>query len=80
MKSMEDRINLEIVRDWLERRGVPKSYYRIGSFGEEALCILFENGQWVVFEGEHGTRYNVHSFEQESDACIYFLERIKVFL
>lgn len=80
MKNMEDEINLDILREWLERRNVPKSYYSIGFYGEEALCILFENSQWVVFEGEHGNRYNMHSFEQESDACVYFLERIKVFL
>lgn len=77
---MEYLININSLKGRLEERKIPKSYYRIGSYGEEALCILSEDGKWVVFEGEHGQRYNVHAFECESEACIYFLDRIKVFL
>ena len=77
---MEYLINLNSLRERLEQLKVPKSYYRIGSYGEEALCIVFENNQWIVFEGEHGQRYNVHFFDQESEACLYFFERIGIFL
>ena len=77
---MEYLINLNSLRERLEQLKVPKSYYRIGSYGEEALCIVFENNQWIVFEGEHGQRYNVHFFDQESEACLYFVERIGIFL
>lgn len=77
---MEYLINVNSLKEKLESRKVPKSYYKIGSYGEEALCILSENGKWVVFEGEHGRRYNVHLFENECDACLYFLDRIEVFL
>ncbi len=73
-------LSLTILKEKLEGIKVPKSYYRIGSYGEEALCILFENNQWVVFEGERGQRYNVHFFDQEREACLYFWNRIKVFL
>lgn len=77
---MEYLINIRSLKEKLEEIKIPKSYYRIGSYGEEAVCILFENDKWVVFEGERGQRYNVHFFERESEACIYFLDRIKVFL
>lgn len=77
---MEYLINTNSLKTRLEAIKVPKSYYRIGSYGEEALCILSEKGKWVVFEGEHGQRYNVHSFENESEACLYFWKRIQVFL
>lgn len=77
---MEYLINTNSLKERLEDRHVPKSYYRIGSYGEEALCILPEAGKWVVFEGEHGQRYNLHLFENESEACLYFWNRIQVFL
>ena len=77
---MDYLINLTSLKEWLEKRNVPKSFYRIGYYGEEALCILFENHQWIVFEGEHGQRYNVHFFKNESEACLYFIDRIKVFM
>lgn len=77
---MEYLINSNSLKEKLETQKVPKSYYRIGSYGEEALCIVFENNQWVVFEGERGQKYNLHAFESESEACNYFLRRIRVFL
>lgn len=77
---MEKLFDLESVREELVKMRVPKSYYSIGAYGEEAVCILFENGQWIVFEGERGHRFNTHTFERETDACSFFLNRIKVFL
>lgn len=59
--------------------GIPKNYYSIGKYGEEALCIIYEDGKWHVFEGERGKRFNLHSFENELDACNCFVERIKTF-
>ena len=76
----DEVLGITTLKEKLEELKVPKRYYRIGSYGEEALCIIFENGRWVVFEGERGNRYNVHSFTEECDACAFFLERIKVFL
>ena len=77
---MDYLINTNTLKERLEERKVPKSYYRIGSYGEEALCIIFEEYKWIVFEGEHGQRYNVHTFEKESEACLFFWERIQAFL
>lgn len=77
---MEYLINIKSLKERLEERKVPKSYYRIGTYGEEALCIINEDDNWVVFEGEHGQRYNIHSFGNESEACLYFWNRIQVFL
>lgn len=77
---MEYLINVNTLRERLEKMNVPKSYYRIGAYGEEALCILSENNRWIVFEGERGQRYCVHEFEKESEACLYFWKRIQVFL
>lgn len=76
----EETLNLVSLKEKLEDIKVPQSYYKIGSYGEEALCIIFEDNQWIVFEGERGQRYNAHFFNQESEACMYFLQRIKIFL
>ena len=78
--NMERIFTIDKLKEELERTRIPKSYYRIGSYGEEALCILIENNKWIVFEGERGQRYNAHFFDSEQDACLYFRERIKVFL
>ena len=63
----------------MNEMGIPKHYYSIGKYGEEALCILFDNEKWCVFEGERGKRFNLHTFKNELDACNYFIERIKTF-
>lgn len=78
--NMENIFTIDKLKEELERVKIPKSYYRIGLYGEEALCILVENNRWIVFEGERGQRYNVHFFDSEQDACSYFRERIKAFL
>jgi len=78
--DMESVFTIDKLKEELKRTKIPKSYYRIGSYGEEALCILAENSRWIVFEGERGQRYNVHFFDSEQDACLYFRERIKAFL
>ena len=77
---MENVVNIDQLKKKLVKIKVPTRYYRIGSYGEEALCILFEKNQWLVFEGERGQRYNSHFFDRENDACSYFWDRIKAFL
>lgn len=77
---MESIVNIDQLKKELVKIKVPTSYYRIGSYGEEALCIFSENNQWLVFEGERGQRYNTRFFDSEGDACLYFWDRIKTFL
>lgn len=76
----DNLINVKTLKNRLENEMVPKSYYKIGGYMEEALCIIKENEKWVVFEGERGIRFNEHCFEKESDACIFFMQRIKELL
>ncbi|MBQ4606206.1 MAG: hypothetical protein IJB15_05845 [Clostridia bacterium] len=73
-------ITIASLQDKLVSARVPASYYCLGGYREEALCILSENGKWSVFECERGYRYNEHIFETEADACLYFIKRIRVFL
>lgn len=73
---MSEELNYYNLRLHLRKKGIPESMYSVGCFAEEAVCIVNENNEWVVFEGEHGYRFNVKTFGDETDACEYFVNRI----
>ncbi len=77
---MESKLNYYTLRSKLKKLGVSEDYYSIGIYGEEALCIVYENDRWCIFEGERGNRYAVEFFNDEAEACLRFVERIKVVL
>ena len=73
-------LDIESLKEILNNMRAPESYYNIGSYKEGALCIVSENGNWIVFEGERGQRYNLKTFDNECDACLYFMEKMNSFL
>ena len=64
----------------LKELGVPEFYYSIltGGLPNERLCIVETDlKKWEVYYSERGEKSNVRIFDLESDACEYFLKKLK---
>lgn len=55
----------------------PNTYSLSGGEPSEALCLSFENGRWYVYYSERGLQTDKTRFDSESDACLYFLEKMR---
>jgi hypothetical protein len=60
----------------MDNVGIPKSYYCLNGYQEEAACITKQENKWIVFEGERAIKYNIKQFENIKDACIDIIKRI----
>lgn len=57
---------------------IPKDLYSImkGGLPNEALCITNDE-KWEVYYSERGRKSGLREFQNEEDACEYFLEKVK---
>ena len=63
----------------LAKRGVNDKYYSIGKEKENRFCIVrrgFFSFHWEVYHFERGERGVISKFDNENDACEYYLKRI----
>ena len=62
----------------LKMMGIPKELYSImvGGLSNEKLCIVKED-TWQVYYSERGNKSGLKIFETESDACEFFLRKMK---
>lgn len=73
-------ITVEALQEKLINAKIPKEYYNLNGYKEEALCMERSDNIWLVYEGERGNKFNVEEFNNEADACIAFLKRIRDFI
>ena len=64
------------LREVVRAARVDPSYYSFDGDRHEALCILAAGQTWHVFLSERGQRYEDKTFENEDEACTYFLKRL----
>lgn len=55
----------------------PSTYSLTGGEPDEALCLSFDDGQWHVYYSERGLQTGKVSFGSESEACEYFLKKMR---
>ncbi len=57
---------------------VPEDLYsiRVGGLPNEKLCIVKED-KWQIYYSERGRKTGLKEFKSESEACEYFLEKMK---
>ena len=60
----------------LRKTDIPSYYYSLG-YAEEAICIEKDNEEWIVYIGERGSKFSTKRFFNESDACDFFVEKVK---
>lgn len=67
----------ELRRD-LEESGFSPADYRVDDKpAENTLCLERRRRIWLVYYYEHGQKYDLRRFKAESEACEYFLRRIR---
>lgn len=66
------------LKKMLNELRVPEDLYSImvGGLPNEKLCIVKEN-TWQIYYSERGRKSGLKEFKTESQACEYFLEKMK---
>lgn len=72
-------MNIYELESKLNKIKVPKDCYSImkGELPNEVYCLTSENGNWIVYYSEKGNRSGLTVFKSESEACIYFYNKLK---
>ena len=74
-------MTVEELKKQLDAIGVPDDLYSllIGGFPNEALCLIKNEDGWEVYYSERGQKSDVQQFENESEACEYLFEGLKIY-
>lgn len=67
---------MRIIERILHENGVPASAYSIGSYAEESVCMERRNGNWDMYEGERGNKYNLKSHIDTDSAFRDLISRV----
>jgi hypothetical protein len=71
-------MTVEELRKELVQLGVKNSAYSICSeIGNEQYCLESAEGKWYYFYSERGQRSGEKIFQDESEACEFFLSLLK---
>ena len=72
-------MNVLELKRMLDEINCPRDSYSIlkGGFPNEQYCLTNENDEWEVYYSERGRKSEVKKFENESDACEYFFNKLK---
>ena len=73
---MPEEIQLRLLWDFLSEQDIPKSYYSIGKYSDEAVCIEHVKNEWIVYEGDRGNHYNETHHSNFCDAACQLLARV----
>ncbi|GHV48731.1 hypothetical protein FACS189499_08760 [Clostridia bacterium] len=75
---MDKLLNIDSLRRILKKYRVPKSDYVLPpdteTFWESAILRILSDGGYKVSFEERGDEYDVRLFDNENDACRYFLQ------
>jgi hypothetical protein len=54
----------------LAKRGIPRKWYSLNGYSEEAFCIeKLKEGDWGFYYGERGLKEPITHLQSEEDAC-----------
>lgn len=71
-------MTLRELRKALRLIGVPKDMHWLSDgLPSDRLCICQEDGKWIVYFSERGSRFDLKYFDTESEACEYFYNDLK---
>ncbi|SCY45835.1 hypothetical protein SAMN02910451_02680 [Butyrivibrio hungatei] len=74
-------MTVEGLKKRLDAIGVPDDLYSllIGGFPNEAYCLIKNGEGWEVYYSERGHKSGVQQFVNESEACEYLFEELKIY-
>lgn len=74
-KEKDEDYCLNKLKEVLENN-IPKQYYSIRAYSEEAICIEKQDSEWIVYCGERGNKYDIKSFSIIKEACFDLISRV----
>lgn len=74
--SKDSRQKLLKLEQFMKDINIPYSYFSIGTYSDEAVCIENIGNKWIIYEGERGKKYNLKRYLFFSHACDDFFSRI----
>lgn len=66
---------VEIIK-LLHKNNIQEYCYSIGNEKNESLCLLQENGKWIIFHSERRKRSDLEYYDSEGFACESFFKEI----
>lgn len=71
-------INTAQLRAILSYLQIPSDFYHLGEYGlrDQHVCMEKKAGKWEVFYSEHGNKFDLLMFDNETDACLDLLNRV----
>ena len=71
-------MNKSELRDILIKENFKPSAYSLDQqLVDEALCLRCNDNGWFVFYSERGQQVGKEYFDDESSACVFFLEEMR---
>lgn len=67
--SLAHMYSLSCLREVLNSFDVPKVYYSINGYRDDAVCIEHDESGWIIYNGERGEKYNKEHFNDITGAC-----------
>ena len=61
--------------DMVLRKRYESREYSLNGYKEEAVCLTYDKG-WIVFNGEHGNRYDEIRCDTILKACMEFIRKM----
>lgn len=74
-KGVEKMNRQELERILVDKK-ISSDYSLDGGLPSEVFCLNENNGKWEVYYSERGNKSDLKVFDNESDACEYFLREI----
>lgn len=71
-----DLLYLRILKKVLNRAGINPEYYSLKGYSEEAMCLEYRDGCWLVYNGERGNKYDMKKYGNIYDACLNLILRL----
>lgn len=72
---METKRYLNALEKVISKR-YPDRFFNIGGYQESAICMQYESGRWVIYNGERGNRYNEMECDTVLKACLEFIRKM----
>ena len=76
ISTIKDLFCLRVLKDVLKLAEIPLGYYSINSYSEDAVCIEYLDGDWIVYNGERENKYNISKFNNVVNACRELISRL----
>ena len=66
----------EVLKEVLDNEGIPRQYYSLEGYSEEAICMEKNNKNYIVYNGERGNKYDVSKYSNISKALLKLISEV----